>query len=89
MSYTIPAMNAESEFKNLEFLGKYADQLVTTTGDEDYGIAYDWGPHGPGPFPPLAVLYRVDGAWVRRDVLVTVVRKKNGCCAFSWTVNAH
>lgn len=90
--YTIPAMSLQNEFTDLTWLGKYVDNLVATTGDRDYAVAYEWGEHGPGDWPPLAVLFRVDADWVRRDVLVTVIRDKSGACRYEWQiapVNGH
>lgn len=83
-SYTIPAMNLENEFSDLDFVGKYVDQLLLSTGDESYATVYEWGPHGPGPYPPAAIRYRVDGAWDRRGVSVSIVRKPDGSCAYTW-----
>jgi len=84
--YSIPAMSLSSEFSDLVFLAKYVDQLVATSGDKDYAVVYEWGEHGPGPFPPLAVLTRVAGEWVRREAIVTIRRLPNGRCEYSWTV---
>jgi len=84
--YSIPAMSLGGQFPDLDFLAKYVDQLMLSTGDRDYGVVYEWGPHGPSDYPPLAVLYRVDGNWIRRDVLVTIHRLPNGRCEYSWTV---
>lgn len=84
--YSIPAMSLGGQFSDLDFLAKYVDQLMLNTGDADYGVVYEWGPHGPSPHPPLAVLYRVEGSWVRRHVLVTINRLPNGHCEYSWTV---
>ena len=83
--YTIPAMSNSSNFSDLDFVAKYVDQLMSKTGDLDYSVVYEWGPHGPGPFPPLAVYFRVDGAWDRREVLVSL-RRKGGKWRYKWTV---
>lgn len=87
--YSIPAMSVRMEFGSLDYLAKYVDHMVATTGDTDYSVVHEWGEHGPGPYPPLAVLYRIEGQWVRRDVLVTINRRKNGSCEYTWTVNDH
>ena len=87
--YSIPAMSLGGQFSDLDFLAKYVDQLVVSTGDRDYSVVYDWGDQVPGPYPPLAVLYRVDGQWLRRETLVTVKRFPNGHCEYSWTVEGH
>lgn len=84
--YSIPAMSLGGQFSDLDFLAKYVDQLLLSTGDRDYGVVYDWGDQTPGPYPPLAVLYRVDGNWIRREALVTINRLPNGRCEYSWTV---
>jgi hypothetical protein len=84
--YSIPAMSLGGEFSDLDFLAKYVDQLLLSTGDRDYGVVYDWGNQKPGPYPPLAVLYRVDGNWIRREALVTIKRLPNGRREYSWTV---
>jgi hypothetical protein len=85
--YSIPAMSLANEFSDLDFLAKYVDQLVASTGDRDYAVVHEWGDQKPGPFPPLAVLYRIAGEWVRRDVLVTIKQLPNGRCEYSWTVD--
>lgn len=84
--YSIPAMSASMEFSSLDYLAKYINHLVKTTGDNDYSVVYEWGDHGPGPYPPLAVLYLIEGEWVRREVLVTIVQKKDGSCEYKWSV---
>jgi hypothetical protein len=85
-SYSIPAMSLTNEFLDLNFVAKHVDQLLATTGDQDYAVVYEWGTHGSGPYPPLAVLYRVQGEWVRREVSVTIRRSPNGKAEYSWTV---
>lgn len=93
--YSIPAMSMENEFANLTWLGKYVDNLVNSTGDQDYATAYEWGDEGPGNWPPLAVLFRRDGQWIRKGVLVSIMQKPDGTCHFDWevaeseAVNAH
>lgn len=76
--YSIPAMASTNEFANLDFVGKYVDDLVKRTGDLDYSIVWEWDDRGPGPQPPVAVLARLDGRWWRRPVLVTSKRDKDG-----------
>jgi hypothetical protein len=80
--YTIPAMSADNEFFDLVFVGRYVDSLVASTGDLDYCIVYEWDEDGPAKWPPVAVLARLNGKWWRREVLVTVARKKTGVCKF-------
>jgi hypothetical protein len=80
--YSIPAMTMENEFANLVFLGQYVDGLVERTGDLDYSIVYEWDDCGPGGWPPVAVLVRLDGKWSRREVLVTAYRFKTGVLEF-------
>lgn len=90
--YSIPALTFENEFANLTWLGQYVDKLVTSTGDQDYAVVYEWDDEGPGDWPPVAVLLRVDGQWHRRLVLVTVERAKDGACRFGLEladVNGH
>lgn len=82
--YSIPAMSSENEFTDLTWLGKYVDNLVKNSGDQDYAVVYEWGPHGPGDWPPLAVLLRIEGEWVRRDVQVSIMRGKDGHCHYDW-----
>jgi hypothetical protein len=69
--YSIPALTMENEFVNLTWLSRYVDDLVKRTGDNDYAIVYEWDEDGPGDWPPVAVLARLDGRWWRRPVLVT------------------
>lgn len=88
--YSIPAMSLENEFTDLNWLAKYVDNLVKNTGDQKYAEVYEWGPHGPGDWPPLAVLSRIEGEWVKRDVQVSIVRDKDGRCRYEWeTVKGH
>lgn len=69
--YSIRALSMSNEFTNLVFVGKYVDDLVKRTGDVDYSVVYEWGENGPGDWPPVAVLARLNGKWWRRAVLVT------------------
>lgn len=85
--YSIPAMTMTNEFSNLEWVGRYVDDLVKRTGDNDYAIVYEWDDNGPGGWPPVAVLARLDGRWWRREILVTVKRKKDGSCQFDLDVS--
>lgn len=71
MIYSVPAMSMENEFINLDYLAKYVDRLVVSTGDEDYRIVYEWTNRGPGSYPPVAVLVRSGDTWERRPVLAT------------------
>lgn len=90
--YSIPAMTMENEFTNLSWVGKYVDGLIEKTGDLDYAIVYEWDEDGPGKWPPVAVLARLDGRWWRRPVVVTVARDRHGACVFDLEladVNGH
>jgi len=80
--YSIPAMTMENEFSDLAWVGRYVDGLVKRTGNLDYAIVYEWDENGPGDWPPVAVLARLDGRWWRRPVLVTVTRDRHGACKF-------
>lgn len=91
-SYSIPALSGDNEFFDLGFVAQYVDNLVASSGDKDYAVVCEWGEHGPGDWPPLAVLLRVEGDWVRLDVLVTIMRGKDGTCRYEWEiapVNGH
>lgn len=92
--YSIPALTMDSEFADLVFVGRYVDDLVKKTGDLDYSIVYEWDEHGPGGWPPVAVLARLDGRWWRRPVLVSARERRDGSVAFQMDltegdVNAH
>lgn len=90
--YSIPAMTMENEFVDLVFVGRYVDDLVKRTGDLDYAIVYEWDEDGPGGWPPVAVLARLDGRWWRRPVLVTATHDRHGFCKFDLdvaNVNGH
>jgi hypothetical protein len=90
--YSIPALSADNEFLDLAFVGRYADSLVASSGDLDYAIVYEWDDNGPGDWPPVAVLARINGGWHRRQVLVSVVRTRSGACKFDLElegVNGH
>lgn len=91
--YSIPALTMDSEFADLVFVGRYVDDLVKRTGDLDYSIVYEWDEHGPGGWPPVAVLARLDGRWWRRSVLVSSKRAKDGAWRFDLDlapgVNGH
>jgi hypothetical protein len=80
--YSIPAMTMEAEFVDLVWVGRYVDGLIERTSDLDYAIVYEWDDRGPGAWPPVAVLARLNGKWSRREVLVTVARNKHGDCKF-------
>jgi hypothetical protein len=67
--YTIPSMSIDAEFSDLNFVGRYVDRLIESTGDSDYAIVYEWRDDGPTTWPPIAVLVRRDGRWVRRRVI--------------------
>lgn len=69
--YSIRALTMENEFTDLVFVGKYVDDLVKRTGDLGYSIVYEWGDDGPGDWPPVAVLARLDGRWWRRQIPAT------------------
>lgn len=69
--YTIPAMSIDAEFVDLGFVGRYVDSLVESTGDTDYGIVYEWRDEGHTSWPPVAVLVRLDGRWIRRAVIAS------------------
>jgi hypothetical protein len=67
--YSIPAMSLNNEFSDLNFVAKYVDQLVSTTGDSDYGVVFEWDDNGPVPGgPPVAFLTRRKGGWKRSVV---------------------
>lgn len=85
--YSIPAMSMENEFSDLGFVSRYVDDLVERTGDLDYSIVYEWGEGGPGGWPPVAVLARLDGRWWRRAVLVSTKQQKDGACAFDFDLD--
>lgn len=85
--YSIPAMTMENQFASLTLLARYVDDLVKRTGDADYATVYEWGLDGPGDWPPIAVLVRVDGQWVRRKTLVTIRQNSDGTCFFHWEVD--
>lgn len=90
--FSIPALTMANEFLDLVFVGRYVDDLVERTGDLDYAIVYEWDDNGPGEWPPVAVLARLNGKWWRREVLVTVTRTKTGACKFDLElegVNGH
>lgn len=76
--YSIPALTMKNEFSDLVWVGRYVDDLVQRTGDLDYSIVYEWDHNGPGAWPPVAALVRLDGKWWRREVLVTSYRFKTG-----------
>lgn len=79
-TYSIPAMTMENEFNDLVWVGHYVDGLVEKFGN-DYAIVYEWDDRGPGQWPPVAVLARLNGRWSRR--LVPGSDKQKG------DVNAH
>jgi hypothetical protein len=90
--YSIPAMTMENEFVDLVWVGRYVDGLIERTCDLDYAIVYEWDDDGPGDWPPVAVLARLNGKWWRREVLVTGKRDKHGVFKFDLDiadVNAH
>lgn len=66
-SYSIPAMTMENEFNDLVYVGNYVDELIKKLGN-DYAIVYEWDERGPGEWPPVAVLARLNGRWSRRPV---------------------
>lgn len=82
--YTIPAMTMVNEFANLVFVGQYVDELIKRTGDLDYSIVWEWDESGPGDWPPVAVLARLNGKWWRRPVLVTSHQEKDGRVKFDF-----
>jgi len=69
--YIIPAMSFENRFEDLDFVARYVDGLLKSTGDSDYGVVYEWCDSGPPGWPPIAVLHREGGQWLRRRVLVS------------------
>jgi hypothetical protein len=71
ITFSIPALTMENEFHDLVFVGRYVDDLVERTKDLDYAIVYEWDDDGPGDWPPVAVLARLNGKWWRRPVLVS------------------
>lgn len=66
--YSIPAMTMGNEFADLVWVGRYIDDLVEKTGDLSYCIVYEWGDDGPGDWPPVAVLARLNDRWWRRSL---------------------
>lgn len=80
--YSIRALSMENEFANLVYVGKYVDSLIERTGDLDYSVVWEWDERGPGDWPPVAVLARLNGKWWRRPVLVTSHQAKNGRLKF-------
>lgn len=93
--FSIPALTMENEFHDLVFVGRYVDDLVERTRDLDYAIVFEWDEeHGPGGWPPVAVLARLNGKWWRRPVLITSRLGKGGVCKFDLelageSVNGH
>lgn len=84
MIYSIPAMTMHNEFINLDYVAKYVDQLVKSTGDMDYAVVYEWDEDGPDSGrPPVCVLLRIAGAWERRAVLVTSQAARSGDVVFT------
>jgi hypothetical protein len=75
-SFTVPALTFEHEFSDLVFVGRYVDDLIERTSDLDYAIVFEWDHDGPGEWPPVAVLARLNGKWWRRQVLVSGERGK-------------
>lgn len=81
--YSIPSMSMENEFRDLGFVAKYVDHLLSVTDDPDYATVYEWSDDGPGPYSPLAILTRVENGWCRRVVLTSEkVSKSYGKCTW-------
>lgn len=76
MIYQLPMMTMEHEFVDLVFVARYVDSMIAQTGDQDWGVVYEYGDDdlddGECP-PPRAVLLRQDGQWVRRSVRASLV----------------
>ena len=76
MLYIIPEQGADERFTDLTALARRADELVAQTGEVNYGIAYEWASETAlddesDIAPPAAMLTRVDGRWVRREIVAT------------------
>jgi len=78
MSYSIPALSFENNFSDLAWVGSYVDGLMASSGDTSYGVIYEWDDDALVDWPPVAVLRRCDGKWLRRLVLVTASRGRGG-----------
>lgn len=74
ISYSVPEMAMENEFYDLVMLGKLVDTLLKS-GNEDYGFVYEWRDGPDSGHPPVAVLFRKQGKWVRHVTMVTSWRK--------------
>lgn len=75
--YTIPALAFEHQFSNLAWVGSYVDRLMISNGDTAYGVVYEWDDDANSDRPPVAVLRRQDGKWLRRPVLVTANKRNH------------
>jgi hypothetical protein len=92
--YSLPALSLDHEFSDLNFVAGYVDNLLKTTGREDYRLVCEWDEDGPySGRPPVGLLYRLDGVWERRHVLVSSERNSSGHVVYTWSVgdpvNSH
>lgn len=79
MIYRLPALTTEHEFSNLTFVQKYAESLISDTGNRDFGVVHEWkDTDDQGEFiylvegaPPDAVFLYIASSWVRRRVIAT------------------
>lgn len=67
MLYVIPALTMQNEFTNLDYVARYVDQLLASTGDRDYAIVFQWDGGEPKPRPDL-VLIRDGSSWKKQTV---------------------
>lgn len=67
MRYVIPALTMANEFTDLDYVARYVDQLLATTGDRDYAIVFQWDGDEPKRRPDL-VLIRDGSAWKKQTV---------------------
>lgn len=76
MLYILSELGADERFADLATLGRRADELIGESGDVTQGVAYEWADataldDEENVPPPMAMLTRVDGRWVRREVIAT------------------
>lgn len=81
MIYQFPMMTTEHEFVDLDFVASYSDAMIEKTGDQDWGVVYEYEDDDDRSLddacpPPRAVLLRQDGQWVRRLVRASLVNGK-------------
>jgi hypothetical protein len=76
MLYILAELGADERFADLATLGRRADELISEEGDVTRGVAYEWADataldDEENVPPPMAMLTRVDGSLVRREVIAT------------------